>query len=417
MKNSNERVVVVGGGVIGLACAYYLLQAGRRVTLIDRGRIGGACSHGNCGLVCPSHVLPLAEPGAVSKGLQALFEPNSPLAIRPRLDFRLWSWLANFARRANERDMLEAAHGVQALLDSSFKLYQELIAAESLDCQWRSDGLLFAFRTAAGFAGYADTDRLLGDRFRLPARRLTASELTQFEPTLRSDLAGGYFYEHDAHLRPDRLMTAWRGAFERHGGQVIEGCEFRGFRSSGGQAVGVQTDQGELPTAACVVALGAWMPTVAQELGVRLPIEPGKGYSLTMPRPGRCPRVPVILMEDRVVVTPFDDGYRLGSTMEFAGYDDLLRPERLALLTSGAERFLTEPTNGPVEEAWYGWRPMTYDGLPVIDWSPRLSNVVLAAGHNMLGLSMAPATGKLATALLTGATPAVNPAPYRISRF
>jgi D-amino-acid dehydrogenase len=417
MKSSNERVVVVGGGVIGLACAYYLQQAGRRVTLIDRGRIGGACSHGNCGFVCPSHVLPLAEPGAVRQGIKALFEPNSPLSIRPRLDFRLWSWLANFARRANERDMLEAARGCQALLDSSFMLYQELIAAEAFDCQWRTDGLLFAFRTAEGFAGYSHTDRLLDERFGLPARKLTAAELTHFEPALRSDLAGGYFYEHDAHLRPDRLMSAWRAAFERRGGQVIEGCEFRGFRSSGGRAAGVQTDQGELPADACVVALGAWMPAVAQELGVRLPIEPGKGYSLTMPRPGRCPRVPLILMEDRVAVTPFADGYRLGSTMEFAGYDASLRPERLALLTSGAARFLAEPTAEPVQEAWYGWRPMTYDGLPVIDWSPRFSNVLLAAGHNMLGLSMAPATGQLATALITGAPPKIDPTPYRVARF
>lgn len=417
MKNSNERIVVVGGGVIGLACAYYLLLAGRRVTLIERGRIGGACSHGNCGFVCPSHVLPLAEPGAVSKGIKALFEQNSPLAIRPRLDWRLWSWLANFARRANERDMLEAARGCQALLHPSLRLYEELLAAEGLDCQWQAKGLLFAFRTAEAFEAYAATNRLLAEQFTLGARRLSAGELTAFEPALRTGLAGGYFYEHDAHLRPDRLMSAWRAAFERRGGQVIEGCEFRGFRAAGGQAVGVQTDQGELPADACVVALGAWMPQVERQLGVRLPIEPGKGYSLTMPRPGRCPRVPVILMEDRVAVTPFADGYRLGSTMEFAGYDESLRPERLALLTSGAARFLDEPTAEPVQEAWYGWRPMTYDGLPVIDWSPRFSNVLLAAGHNMLGLSMAPATGQLATALVTGATSAIDPAPYKASRF
>lgn len=417
MTNSSDRVVVIGGGVIGLASAYYLSLAGRSVTLLDSGRIGGACSHGNCGFVCPSHVLPLAEPGAVSKGFKALFEPNSPLSIRPRLDFRLWSWLLNFARRANERDMLAAARGCQALLEPSLALYQELLAAESLDCEWQSRGLLFAFRTGHAFAEYAATDRLLADHFDLGARKLAGGELTQFEPALREGLAGGYFYEHDAHLRPDRLMTAWRAAFERRGGQVVEGCEFQGFRAEGGRAVGVQTDQGEFAADACVVALGAWTPLLERQLGVRLPIEPGKGYSLTMPKPARCPRVPLILMEDRVAVTPFDSGYRLGSTMEFAGYDESLRPERLALLTAGAARFLLEPVAEPVEEAWYGWRPMTYDGLPVIDWSPRFSNVLLAAGHNMLGLSMAPATGKLVTALVAGTTPEVDPRPYSAARF
>jgi D-amino-acid dehydrogenase len=417
MSERAERVVVVGGGVIGLACAYYLLRAGCRVTLLDRGPIGGACSHGNCGLVCPSHVLPLAEPGVVGKALRALFQPNSPLTIRPRLDWRLWSWLWNFARRANEPDMLAAARGCQALLESSLALYKELFALEGLDCEFETRGLLFAFRTPQGFAEYAHTERLLATRFALPARRIEGQELVEFEPALRPGLAGGYYYERDAHLRPDRLMSAWRQAFERRGGEVLERREFLGFRAAGQRAEAVQTDRGELEADACVVATGAWTPLLARQLGVWLPIEPGKGYSLTMPRPALCPRMPLLLMEDRVAVTPFRSGYRLGSTMEFAGYDDSLRPERLELLRRGAARFLREPYCEPVEEAWYGWRPMTYDGLPVIDRSPRLANVLLAAGHNMLGLSMAPATGRLVAALVTGEEVGIDPAPYRAARF
>jgi D-amino-acid dehydrogenase len=180
----------------------------------------------------------------------------------------------------------------------------------------------------------------------------------------------------------------------------------------------VATSQGELSAEAFVLAAGAWTPLVGKQLGCRLPIQPGKGYSLTMARPGRCPVFPLLFEEHRVAVTPMRSGYRLGSTMEFAGYDATLNRRRLDLLRQGASHYLHEPFCEPVEEEWYGWRPMTYDGKPIIDRSPRLPNVLIAAGHNMLGLSMAPATGKLVAEILGGdAAPHIDPAPYALSRF
>ena len=166
-----------------------------------------------------------------------------------------------------------------------------------------------------------------------------------------------------------------------------------------------------------VVAAGAWTPLLNEHLGCRVPIQPGKGYSLTMPRPAVCPKIPLIFPETRVAVTPFQSGYRLGSTMEFAGYDESIRPERLQLLKDGATAYLQEPYCEPVQEEWFGWRPMTYDSLPIIDRSPKYENVMIAAGHNMLGLSMAPATGKLVAELVEGTSPHIDPKPYRVSRF
>ncbi len=177
------------------------------------------------------------------------------------------------------------------------------------------------------------------------------------------------------------------------------------------------TDQGDLAADIFIVATGAWTPLLNDQLGCRIPIQPGKGYSLTMPRPVICPEIPLIFPETRVAVTPFQSGYRLGSTMEFAGYDDSIRPERLQLLKDGAEPYLREPYCEPVEEKWFGWRPMTYDSLPIIDRSPRYENVIIAAGHNMLGLSMAPATGKLVAEMVNVSSPHIDPAPYRVSRF
>jgi D-amino-acid dehydrogenase len=255
------------------------------------------------------------------------------------------------------------------------------------------------------------------EEFHCPAWRYEGHELEPLEPALNPGLAGGYYYEDDAHLRPDRLMASWRRVLEGEGVTIREHCALRGFMREDGHARAALTEGGDLEAEAFVVATGAWTPQLNRHLGCRIPIQPGKGYSLTMPRPASCPSMPLIFPETRVAVTPFKTGYRLGSTMEFAGYDATIDPVRLQLLKDGARPYLREPYCEPIEEAWYGWRPMTYDGLPIIDRSPALSNVLIAAGHNMLGLSMAPATGRLVAELLGGRPTHIDPAPYRVGRF
>ena len=417
MNSATRHVVVIGGGVIGTACAYFLMRGGWQVTLIERGQVGSGSSHGNCGLVCPSHVLPLAEPGMVAKGLKSLFQRNSPFAIKPRLDPALWSWLLHFASRCNERDMIAAGHGIQPLLLSSMALYQDLVEREALDCEFETRGLLFAYRSQAGMQEYAATDRLMSEAFQCPARQYDGDALVELEPALQPGLAGGWYYHDDAHLRPDKLMRAWRQVLEAGGATIREDCAFQGFQYRNGRAVVANTARGGVTADNFVVAAGAWTPLLNEHLGCRVPIQPGKGYSLTMPRPAACPKIPLIFPETRVVVTPFQSGYRLGSTMEFAGYDETIRPERLELLKDGATDYLREPYCEPVLEEWFGWRPMTYDSLPIIDRSPKYENVIIAAGHNMLGLSMAPATGRLVAELLEGSSPHIDPRPYRVDRF
>jgi D-amino-acid dehydrogenase len=417
MSGTAGQVVVVGGGVIGAACAYYLRRAGRAVTVLDQGHFGMGCSHANCGFVCPSHVLPLAAPGAVRSALQALFRRNAPFAIKPRFDPALWAWLFHFARRCNRRDMLEAGRAIQALLNSSRRLYDELIKEEAIDCEWEARGLLFVMQSREAMEHYAETDRLLSESFATPAERLDGDALVEREPALKPGLAGGWLYRTDAHLRPDKLMDSWRRVLEARGVTVREGCAVRSVVRERGQARAVVTAEGELAADAFVFATGALTPLLGRHLGCSVPIQPGKGYSITMPRPARCPSLPLIFEEHRVAATPMRSGYRLGSTMEFAGYDATLNRRRLGLLREAARHYLHEPYCEPVEEEWFGWRPMTYDGKPIIDRSPELTNVLIAAGHNMLGLSMAPATGRLVAELLDGREPHIDPAPYRVGRF
>src|SRR5262249_6861242 len=210
---------------------------------------------------------------------------------------------------------------------------------------------------------------------------------------------------------------SWWAALERRGVRIVERCAVEGWAKRDGRALAVRTVQGEISADAFVVATGAWTPTLNRQLGVRVPIQPGKGYSVTMPRPARCAGLPMLFEEDRVAVTPMETGYRLGWMMEFVGYDATIDRARVRVLFDAAAKYLHEPSAEPVVEEWFGWRPMTPDGLPIIDRSPRMDNVLIAAGHNMLGLSMAPATGRLAAELLAGRPPHTNPTAYSIRRF
>jgi D-amino-acid dehydrogenase len=412
-----SRVVVVGGGVIGVACAHYLQQAGHAVTVIDQGAVGRGCSHGNCGFVCPSHVLPLAAPGTVGATLKTLFRRNSPLKVRLRFDPALWAWFWRFARRCNTADMLEAGRAIQALLTSARALYDDLFRTEPLDAEWQTRGLLFVFRTPAAMEHFAATDRLQREYFDVGATRYDGPALTAFEPALKPGLAGGWHYTTDGHLRPDKLLASWRNLLESRGVAFREGTAFTGLASAGRRATAVETSAGQVPADAVVVATGAWTPLLNKHLGCRVPIQPGKGYSITMAQPAVCPAVPLLFEEHRVAITPMKSGYRIGSTMEFAGYDESLNRKRLELLRDGASHYLREPTAEPVQEEWWGWRPMVYDGKPIIDRSPALENVVIAAGHGMLGLSMAPATGKLVAEMLGRTAPHIDPRPYGLARF
>lgn len=413
------NVVIVGGGVVGCLSAYHLVKAGWRVTVLDRGTAGGGCSHGNCGYVCPSHVLPLAAPGAVWGTLKTLFARNSPLKVRVGYALTHLGWFLGFARRCNRTDMMASAVGIQALLNSSRTLFDALLEDEKLDVEWDTHGLLFVFRSPAAFAHYHETSHLLSDHFQMAGLRLEADELLRMEPSLKpGSVSGGYLYQSDAQLRPDVLMRGLRERLAGYGVTFVEHCTATGFVKGNGTAKAVATSAGEFPADAVVVAAGAWTPQLNRQLGVKVPIIPGKGYSITVPRPAACPTYPMIFEEHRVAVSPFRTGLRVGSTMEFAGYDETMNRDRLKLLTDGAAVYLKEPVvPGPDAEEWWGWRPMIPDGKPVIDRTPAMSNVVVAAGHGMLGLSMATGTGKLVAELLTGEPPHVDPAHYRVERF
>ncbi len=413
-----QHIVIIGGGVIGTSSAYYLSLGGYKVTIVEKGRFAGACSHGNCGLISPSHVLPLHGPGVVTKTMKAMMSSNSPFSIKPQLNGPFISWMYHFMRNCNESSMLASGDIMAGLLDSTTALYEDLLTNVGLEAEYQKKGCLFVFKTKYGHEHYAQTDQLMRERYNVPATRYDGDDVVALEPALKPGVAaGGWHYEMDGHVRPDQLLKSWRKLLEQQGVTILEETEVLGFDAGNAKARAVRTSRGEIEGDQFLVASGAVTPFFNKILGCQIPIQPGKGYSLTMQRPANCPTIPIILQEHKVAITPMTTGYRIGSTMEFAGYDSSINRKRLGLLKAGAELFLKDPYTSPIEEEWYGWRPMTYDNLPIIDVSPKMSNVWMAAGHNMLGLTLAPVTGKLMMEVISGQQPHLDVKPFRLSRF
>lgn len=412
-----ETILIIGGGIIAMASAHYLSDAGYQVTIIDEGKIGGACSAGNCGFICPSHILPLATPGALRSGIASLFNPSAAFRVKFRFDAAFLNWMLQFARRCNTRQMLESGRHLKSLLDSSTDEYRKLFKRGDIDGGQQSKGLLYVFQTARGMEEFGQTDALLNDQFGVAAKRIEGEALRQFDPALRSSLAGAFHYEDDMHMRPDQLNRSWAEQLQRGGVKMVENCRFQSADKAKGSITGVHTSAGPMQADHYILATGSLSAGLAREFGGRIPVEPGKGYSITMDQPKACPSHPMLLPEHHVGITPFADGLRLGSMMEFVGFDQSLPEKRLSQLRQSAELYLDSPLPTSNNEIWFGWRPMTWDSLPIIGRPPGLDNVIYATGHNMLGMTLAPATGRLVTELTTGAVPHIDPEPFSPTRF
>ena len=419
MQTSTPRisadVLILGGGVIGLSCALFLLRAGRGVTLLDKGAVGRGSSHGNCGTITPSH-LPLHAPGTVTKALKWMLKSDAPFYVKPALDPELFTWMLNFARLCNHRDFMHTARIKTELLLRSRERLGALVRDEKLECEFADSGTLYVWRDAQALAKARldyDTLRQVG----VPIELLDGKAARAMEPALKDGVAGAHWQPGDARLRPDKYVAELARAVRAAGGVIVEQAEVQGFRSEGGRIAGAVTAQGEFAAQQVILALGSWSPLLGKQLGLRLPIQPGKGYSITYSRPRRAPKIPLVLKERSVCVTAWDSGYRLGSTMEFSGYDDTLNARRLAAIRRGAAEYLEEPEGPVVEEQWYGWRPMTYDDLPILGRAPGIDNLMLATGHGMLGVSLSAITAQLVTELMTGTATSLDVAPYSPARF
>jgi D-amino-acid dehydrogenase len=409
-------VAVIGGGAVGVACAWYLAERGARVVLVEQGELASGASYGNAGWIFPSHATPLPAPGVVGQALRWLFDAESPFYVKPRLDLALARWLAGFLR-ASTAERMRRTFGLHRELSlASLVSYEKLAKLPGMDFGFARSGLVVACATRAGL------DEMRAEYLLLRAHGgdgelLDSDALPARAPALAGDLAGGVFYPEHAHVHPARFVEALGRAAAARGVAIRTRTEVLAFEVEGGRVVRALTTRGPVQAEQFVLAAGAWSPRLARSLRLRLPVESAKGYSLTAPRPPALGDPCLMLAEAKVGVTPLGAEVRFAGTLELAGLDLSVNLRRVRAIERAARRFLPELGALAPSEIWRGLRPLLPDDLPAIGRLRALANLIVATGHGMCGISQAPITGELVSELATGARPSLDLTPFSPDRF
>ena len=412
------ETLVIGGGAIGICCAYYLCRLGKNVTVVEKDDICAGSSYGNAGLIVPSHSIPLAAPGVILQGLKWMFNPESPFYIKPRFQKELLSWLWKFRGACNEQHVRRAIPVMHDLNLASLSLFEELAALKGIDFDFEKNGKLEIFNTLRSFEE-AVKDMLLLQEYGIENRKLEGNDLREFMGGMQTTAVGGIFHPLDAQLVPDRFVHQLAHFIEKKGVHLLKAVEVLGFETSGRKVTTVNTTRGNISVGEVILAGGCWSADLARELKIRLLIEPAKGYSLTFKRPGGWPSIPLTMSEAKVALTPMKDTIRFAGTLELAGFDLSINKRRLNAILKAVPLYFPDIDPGALEliEIWRGLRPCSPDGLPYLGRPRQYDNVIIAAGHGMLGISLAPITGKIVSQLASEQTPAMDMAGLRIERF
>ena len=412
-----SKVIVAGGGVIGLCTAYYLNKAGHEVTLIDKGDLKHGTSFGNAGYISPSHFIPLASPGIVAKGLQWMLSSSSPFYIKPRLNMDLIRWALTFWKRSGKSTMERNIPHLNNILHLSRELTSSI--RNELGNQFRMEekGCFMLYKSALTEKHEIELAKEAA-ALNIETRIFSAKEIQAMEPEVEVNVRGGVLYPIDAHLHPGDLMQTIHDHLQQSGVKFQLETTITGFEKQGRKVTKVLTDKGDFTGDEIVLATGSWLPETSRDLGIDLLLQAGKGYSMTFDAVEKNLHYPAILVDDRVAMTPMGTDLRMGGTMEISGIGSPMLMKRVQAIFKAAKNYYPDlPVTFPAQDKiWYGLRPLSPDGLPYIGRHSTYDNIVMAGGHAMLGLSLAAATGKLVEEIVGGRETSIDISAFNVER-
>lgn len=396
-----SKVLIIGAGIMGLSTAYYLQKKGYQVTIIDKGEIRDSCSLGNAGMIVPSHFVPLASPGMITRGIRWMFDRKSPFYVCPSLNMDLLKWGIKFVRHANKQHVSAAAIPLRDLSLLSKKLYQDFATEEDFKFELSNRGILAYYKTEKAAEEEAHL-AVKGNELGLDMAVLDAEACRKLQPKLNLDVLGAVHYRCDAHLYPAKLISALSSYLENNSVEIRRGEEVQHIVKREGKIVCVHTENGVLEADHYVLATGSWSPAIAKTVGLNISIMPGKGYSFMEPEKEERMIIPALLCEARVAITPMNGSLRFGGTMELDKINNRIDMERVKGIVESVPKYFPDlnPALPPAEQVWFGFRPSSPDGLPYIGRTKQLTNLIVATGHGMMGLSLGPATGFLVSQLI-----------------
>ncbi len=430
------HIIVIGGGVIGLSTAWFLREEGCEVTVLEKGDLTDNCSFGNMGYLSPSHFVTLASPGVVEQGLLWLLNAESPFYIRPSLSWSLVDWGLKFMRASTRAHVERSARPLTDLLLLSKAETKRWIDAGLLQVEYTERGCIMYYNTPKGERGEIETARKAED-LGLKVTVLDRDQARTLEPDAQLEVRGGVLYHDDAHLYPNALMEQLPRLLEARGVRILRNAEVVAFERVNGAIAAVRcrsaTETGResterLKADTVVLAAGSWSPSLARLCDEYLPLMPGKGYSITVDNPERTLHHPCILKEAKVALTPWSHRLRIGSTMEIGPMDGRIRLRRVQGILRAVRQYMPGIANDPgvraledattlQRRAWFGYRPLSADGMPYIGFARKNRNLIIATGHSMLGLSLAAGTGKLVAELACGKPTSLPMEPFDPKRF
>ncbi|PKP28918.1 MAG: amino acid dehydrogenase [Bacteroidetes bacterium HGW-Bacteroidetes-18] len=409
-----KSVIIIGGGIIGLCSAYYLAKEGATVTVIDKSDMTDGCSYGNAGMIVPSHIIPMAQPGVIHQGIKWMFNAKSPFYIKPALSLDLLAWLIQFYKNSNQEHVNKSMVPLRNLSFFSKELYREF-AQSANEFGYQEKGLLMLYNTNR----MGEEEIKIGkvaEELGIEVDFLNHQEVSKLENGLKVDALGAVHYKSDAHLSPNHFIAFLKAELNQMGVKLISNCSLIDFKVSEGKIVELLTNQGNFKADEFVISAGSWSVEVAKKLGVKLHILPGKGYSFNAENLIVKPTIPTILCEGKVAVTPLGETVRFGGTLEITNNNDTqINIKRLQGIVEKVNQFYPDiKVDLPEKEkVWHGFRPCTPTGLPIIEKSKKIKNLTIATGHAMMGLSLAPASGKLVSELLMGKKTSVDITEFR----